>query len=145
MWARGYWRAPAARSASAAASSRWRLAARRRPMRPRWPTCAPAWGGRGPLTRCRRRGWRTATARTRDEGVAVGMVSKVVDDAEVEAAAHELAMSLARGPTVTLGYIKKNINNAETMTLEACFDAEAMHHSRCSDTLDHKEAANAFV
>jgi 2-(1,2-epoxy-1,2-dihydrophenyl)acetyl-CoA isomerase len=39
----------------------------------------------------------------------------------------------------------KNINDAEQLSLEACFDAEAMHHSRCADTADHKEAAKAFV
>jgi len=82
---------------------------------------------------------------TAQEALALGMLSKVVPDAEVETAAHELAMSLAQGPTVTLGYIKTNINNAETLSLEVCFDAEAMHHSRCSDTADHKEAAQAFV
>jgi 2-(1,2-epoxy-1,2-dihydrophenyl)acetyl-CoA isomerase len=82
---------------------------------------------------------------TAQEALALGMVTKVVPDAEVEAAAHELAMSLAQGPTVTLGYIKTNINNAEHLSLEACFDAEAMHHSRSGDTADHKEAAKAFV
>jgi Enoyl-CoA hydratase/carnithine racemase len=66
-------------------------------------------------------------------------------DAEVESAAHELAMSLAQGPSVTLGYIKRNINNAEHLSLEACFDAEAIHHSRSGETADHKEAAKAFV
>jgi 2-(1,2-epoxy-1,2-dihydrophenyl)acetyl-CoA isomerase len=79
------------------------------------------------------------------EALALGIVTRVVPDAEVEAAAQELATSLAQGPTVTLGYIKKNINNAEHLSLEACFDAEAMHHSRCGDTADHKEAAKAFV
>jgi 2-(1,2-epoxy-1,2-dihydrophenyl)acetyl-CoA isomerase len=82
---------------------------------------------------------------TAQEALALGMVTKVVADDEVEKAAHELAMSLAQGPSITLGYIKSNINNAETMTLEACFDAEAIHHTRCSDTADHKEAASAFV
>lgn len=79
------------------------------------------------------------------EAFALGMVSRVVPDAEVDAAARELAMSLAQGPSVALGYIKRNINNAETMSLEACFDAEAIHHTRCGDTDDHKEAAKAFV
>jgi 2-(1,2-epoxy-1,2-dihydrophenyl)acetyl-CoA isomerase len=69
----------------------------------------------------------------------------VVPDAEIDEAAEELAMSLAQGPTVTLGYIKKNINNAEHLSLETCFDAEALHHSRCGETADHKEAAAAFV
>jgi 2-(1,2-epoxy-1,2-dihydrophenyl)acetyl-CoA isomerase len=79
------------------------------------------------------------------EALALGMVTRVVPDAEIDVAAHELAMSLAQGPSVTLGYIKRNINNAETMSLEACFDGEAMHHSRAGETADHKEAAKAFV
>lgn len=82
---------------------------------------------------------------TAHEAHALGMVTRVVPDAEIDRAAHELALSLAEGPTVTLGYIKKNINNAETLPLEACFDGEALHHSRCSETEDHKEAAKAFV
>ena len=82
---------------------------------------------------------------TAQEALSFGMVSKVVPDAEIDNAAHELAMSLAQGPSVTLGYIKTNINNAESLSLEACFDAEAIHHTRCGDTADHKEAAKAFV
>src|SRR5205807_5503063 len=79
------------------------------------------------------------------EAFALGMVTRVVGDAEVEAAAHELAMSLAQGPSIALGYIKRNINNAEHLSLEACFDGEAIHHTRAGETADHKEAAKAFV
>jgi 2-(1,2-epoxy-1,2-dihydrophenyl)acetyl-CoA isomerase len=79
------------------------------------------------------------------EALGLGMVNKVVPDAECEAAARELAMSLATGPSIALGYIKRNINNAELMSLEACFDGEAIHHSRAGETADHKEAAKAFV
>jgi 2-(1,2-epoxy-1,2-dihydrophenyl)acetyl-CoA isomerase len=79
------------------------------------------------------------------EAQGLGMVTKVVPDAEIDAAAHELAMSLAQGPSIALGYIKRNINNAEHMSLEACFDGEAIHHSRAGETADHKEAAKAFV
>src|ERR1700727_714998 len=50
---------------------------------------------------------------TAQEALALGMVTRVVSDAEVESASRELAMSLAQGPTITLGYIKRNINNAE--------------------------------
>jgi len=75
----------------------------------------------------------------------MGVVSKVVPNADIDAEARDVAMSLAQGPSVTLGYIKRNINNAETMTLEACFDGEAIHHSRSGETADHKEAAKAFV
>lgn len=82
---------------------------------------------------------------TAKEALALGIVTRVVADAEVGTAAHDLALSLAQGPSVTLGYIKTNINNAEDQTLEACFDAEAIHHSRSGETVDHKEAAKAFV
>ena len=79
------------------------------------------------------------------EAYTLGMISKVVPDADVETETLELARSLAQGPSVALGYIKRNINNAETMTLEACFDGEAIHHTRAGETTDHKEAAKAFV
>ncbi len=71
---------------------------------------------------------------TAKEALGLNMVTKVVPDAEIEAAAHEVAMSLATGPSIALGYIKRNINNAETMSLEACFDGEAIHHSRAGET-----------
>lgn len=82
---------------------------------------------------------------TAQEALALGMVTKVVPDDQVADAATELAMSLAQGPSVTLGYIKRNINNAEQLSLEACFDAEAAHHTRCGETADHREAATAFM
>jgi 2-(1,2-epoxy-1,2-dihydrophenyl)acetyl-CoA isomerase len=82
---------------------------------------------------------------TAKEALALGMVTKVVSDSEADTAARELAMSLAQGPSVALGYIKRNINNAESMSLEACFDGEAIHHTRAGETADHKEAAKAFV
>jgi 2-(1,2-epoxy-1,2-dihydrophenyl)acetyl-CoA isomerase len=79
------------------------------------------------------------------EAYNLNMVSRVVPDADIEAEALDLARSLANGPSVALGYIKRNINNAESMSLEACFDGEAIHHSRAGETADHKEAAKAFV
>lgn len=82
---------------------------------------------------------------TAKEAHAIGMLTKVVPDAEIDTAAHELALSLAQGPSIALGFIKRNINNAEHLALEDCFDGEAIHHTRCSDTEDHKEAAKAFV
>ena len=79
------------------------------------------------------------------EAAAIDLVTRVVPDAEVMAEGRALATSLAQGPTITLGYIKKNLLLAEDSTLEAVFDAEALHHSRCGETADHKEAARAFV
>jgi 2-(1,2-epoxy-1,2-dihydrophenyl)acetyl-CoA isomerase len=56
-----------------------------------------------------------------------------------------MASRLAHGPTVTLGYMKKNLNAAITQPLSQCLDLEATHHARTSQTEDHREAAQAFV
>ena len=82
---------------------------------------------------------------TANEAFSLGMVTKVVPDGDIDQAAQDLARSLAQGPSIALGYIKRNINNAESLSLEACFDGEAIHHSRAGETADHKEAAKAFV
>ena len=79
------------------------------------------------------------------EAQALGLVSRVVADAELEGETRALALSLARGPRVTLGYIKQNMNLAERASLAEVMDAEAMRHVRCTQTEDHREAAAAFV
>ncbi len=81
-----------------------------------------------------------------EEAERIGLVTRAVDPARVMDEAVEMAASLAAGPTVTLGKIKKNLALAEAGgSLGACFDQEARHHSECSLTADHKEAAAAFV
>jgi 2-(1,2-epoxy-1,2-dihydrophenyl)acetyl-CoA isomerase len=80
-----------------------------------------------------------------EEALALGLVTKVVDDDLLDTEALAFARELAEGPTVTLGYIKRNLNNALTMPLEAALDIEAAHHVRCTFTEDHAEAARAFV
>jgi 2-(1,2-epoxy-1,2-dihydrophenyl)acetyl-CoA isomerase len=80
-----------------------------------------------------------------DEALALGLVTKVVDDEDFEAEALAFARALAEGPSVTLGYMKRNLNHAVTLPLEAALDLEAAHHVRCTMTEDHAEAARAFV
>ena len=41
--------------------------------------------------------------------------------------------------------MKRNMNAAESGTLEDLLDLEAWHHSRTSTTEDHREAARAYV
>jgi 2-(1,2-epoxy-1,2-dihydrophenyl)acetyl-CoA isomerase len=79
------------------------------------------------------------------EAEAIGLVTRAVPEADLEKTALDLALSLAQGPTVTLGLMKKNLNNAENLSLAACFDLEALHQSLCYETADHKEASKAFV
>jgi 2-(1,2-epoxy-1,2-dihydrophenyl)acetyl-CoA isomerase len=79
------------------------------------------------------------------EALSLGLVARVVADGELEAETRALARSLAQGPRVTLGYIKQNMNLAERASLAEVMDAEALRHTRCTETEDHREAAAAFV
>jgi 2-(1,2-epoxy-1,2-dihydrophenyl)acetyl-CoA isomerase len=87
------------------------------------------------------------TARIVDaqEALGLGMVNRVVPDATLADDTMALARSIAEGPRIALGYMKRNMNAAETGTLKDVFDLEAWHHTRCGLTEDHREAARAFV
>jgi 2-(1,2-epoxy-1,2-dihydrophenyl)acetyl-CoA isomerase len=81
-----------------------------------------------------------------DEALRMGLVSRVVADAELDAHGQQLARGLADGPAITLGHIKANLNFAEQgATLGQALDHEAIRHIRCGLTEDHQEAARAFV
>ena len=75
----------------------------------------------------------------------LGMVNRVVADASLEDETMALAHKIAGGPRIALGYMKRNMNAAESGTLKDSLDLEAWHHTRCGMTEDHREAARAFV
>ena len=75
----------------------------------------------------------------------MGLVDRVVPDAELQSAALELAGRLARGPAVSYRYIKENINKAEVQDLEDFMDGEVMRHVNAARTEDFKEAVQAFI
>lgn len=87
----------------------------------------------------------TSPVLTGEEALSLGIVTRVAPDDALEAAALAFARELAAAPTLTVGYMKKNINLAETRSLGELLDAESLHHSRCMATEDHQEAANAFL
>jgi 2-(1,2-epoxy-1,2-dihydrophenyl)acetyl-CoA isomerase len=41
--------------------------------------------------------------------------------------------------------MKRNFNAAESGSLKDSLDLEALHHTRCGETSDHREAAKAFL
>ena len=79
------------------------------------------------------------------EAKVLGMVNRVVGDDELETETTALAEGLAAGPRITLGYMKRTLNAAVTMSLSETLDLEAQGHSRSGLTEDHLEAAKAFV
>lgn len=75
----------------------------------------------------------------------LGLVNLVVDAEALEAETRMIAETLARGPALTYAAIKRNMNLAQTGTLSEVMDLEAIQHTRCSESADHREAAQAFV
>jgi len=76
---------------------------------------------------------------------AIGLVNRVVDDSALVAETMALARRLAAGPRLAYGYIKRNLNAAETETLAAVCDLEAVHQARTGLSEDHREAVAAFA
>jgi 2-(1,2-epoxy-1,2-dihydrophenyl)acetyl-CoA isomerase len=79
------------------------------------------------------------------QALALGLVNRIVPDAQLEEETLALATRLAQGPRVALRYMKRNMNAAEAGTLKDSLDLEAWHHTRTGFTDDHREAAQAFV
>ena len=78
------------------------------------------------------------------EALALGMVNRVVPDAELDAATDAFALRLAQGPAMAYRYIKENIHAAANQPVEQVFDLEARNMIRCRLSEDCKEALVAF-
>ena len=79
------------------------------------------------------------------QALALGVVNRVVPDAELAGTTMAFARKLARGPRIALALMKQNFNAAENGTLAELLDLEAQHQIVTGRTDDHKEAARAFV
>ena len=75
----------------------------------------------------------------------LGLVNRVVPDAELRAAAFALARLLAEGPSIALAHIKDNLNHALKSDFLDSMDQEAENMVRSSRTNDHKDAVRAFI
>jgi enoyl-CoA hydratase/carnithine racemase len=75
----------------------------------------------------------------------LGLVNRVVPDAELRDVAFSLARTLAEGPSQALAGMKDNLDHALVAGLPESMDQEAEYMVRAAQTTDHKEAARAFV
>lgn len=80
-----------------------------------------------------------------DEALRLGLVNRVVPDEALREQTLALAGQIAAGPAVALGYMKENLNLSQHARLQDVLDAEARSHRRTGQTVDHKEAARAFL
>jgi 2-(1,2-epoxy-1,2-dihydrophenyl)acetyl-CoA isomerase len=87
----------------------------------------------------------TGKVLTGTEAEGMGIVNRAVPAGEYEAAVKSFAAEIASMPTVTLGFMKKNLNQALHGDLKSLLDMEAVHMMSCFDTEDHKGAVKAFV
>jgi 2-(1,2-epoxy-1,2-dihydrophenyl)acetyl-CoA isomerase len=77
------------------------------------------------------------------EALRIGLVNSVAPKASFESVGLALARRLAKGPAAAYRYIKRNLNAAETMTLNEVIELETHHMLRCSETEDARELVNA--
>ncbi|MFT3792241.1 MAG: enoyl-CoA hydratase-related protein [Rudaea sp.] len=82
---------------------------------------------------------------TADEAQRYGLVSRVVEDAQLEAEALALAARLAQGPTRTFGEIKRLLLSSADTPLEAQLELEARAIADCARTEDSWNAIQAVV
>jgi len=79
------------------------------------------------------------------DACALGLVNRVVDGSELEAAAAEWAARLASGPTKALGFAKWLINRSLESDRQTAFDDEAWAQELTVATADAGEGIRAFA
>ncbi|MFK3891517.1 enoyl-CoA hydratase-related protein [Sphingomonas sp. NPDC079357] len=79
-----------------------------------------------------------------DESLAAGLVTRVVDDAQVLAETQKLAAKLAAGPSVAIGMIRKQVAAALSLDLDQSLAVERENQTRAGHTRDFAEAVRAF-
>ncbi|MFP3942702.1 MAG: enoyl-CoA hydratase family protein [Alphaproteobacteria bacterium] len=80
-----------------------------------------------------------------EEGERWGFFNRIVDRAELETAAEELASRLAAGPAFANGMTKNQLNMEWDMSLDTAIEAEAQAQAICMQTEDFRRAYRAFV
>lgn len=79
------------------------------------------------------------------ECLRLGLVNRVVPDAELAGAALAWAREIAAGPPVAHAWMKDNLNRALTLGLRECLDVEAERMVAGAQTDDYLEAVAAFA
>jgi 2-(1,2-epoxy-1,2-dihydrophenyl)acetyl-CoA isomerase len=82
---------------------------------------------------------------TADRALSMGLLTAVVDDAELASTARELAVRLAAGPTAAYAAIKESLRFAASHGLGESLEKEADLQSRLGRTQDHRGATRAFL
>ena len=79
-----------------------------------------------------------------EDALAAGLVTRVVDDAQVLGQTQALAARLAAGPSVAIGMIRKQVAAALSLDLDQSLAVERENQTRAGHTRDFAEAVRAF-
>ncbi|MGH9134679.1 MAG: enoyl-CoA hydratase/isomerase family protein [Ilumatobacteraceae bacterium] len=79
------------------------------------------------------------------EAAELGLVNRVLPDAELDAFVDGWAADLVGGPPIALAMTKRLVNNSFNVTLEEALDDEALSQTVNLGTADHREAIAAFL
>jgi 2-(1,2-epoxy-1,2-dihydrophenyl)acetyl-CoA isomerase len=79
------------------------------------------------------------------EALEWGLVNQVVGHEQLMDEAAKVAARYASAPTFALGQLKRNLDYAETHTLEETLALEAKSQAECGLTADHTEGIQAFL
>jgi 2-(1,2-epoxy-1,2-dihydrophenyl)acetyl-CoA isomerase len=80
-----------------------------------------------------------------DEAMSMGLVNRVVPDAELPAEVKKLGQQLANLPPRAIGLTKRAMNAAWTADVEAQLDYEAMLQTVAGQSKDHREGIASFL
>lgn len=87
----------------------------------------------------------TAAPLSAEDAAAWGLIWRAVDDDRLMDEAEALALSLARGPTHTIGLIKKAVQAASDNTLDQQLDLERELQREAGRSGDYREGVSAFL
>ncbi|HZT57710.1 MAG TPA: enoyl-CoA hydratase-related protein [Pyrinomonadaceae bacterium] len=87
----------------------------------------------------------TGATLSADEAFRLGVVNRVVQRDELDAAVEEIAARLARAPQPALARIKAALSRSENESLAAALDFEAEAQAQCFASADFREGAAAFA
>jgi 2-(1,2-epoxy-1,2-dihydrophenyl)acetyl-CoA isomerase len=80
-----------------------------------------------------------------EEAERVGLANRIAPPEQLESVTMDIARGLAVGPTRAIGLIKRTLNRALSMDLDALLEYEATIQQIASETADHREGIAAFL
>ena len=79
------------------------------------------------------------------EAERIGLVNKVVPDAELMAVTRALAEKIASGPPLSARFIKRAVYEGARSDLRSALDLISSHYAVVATSADHREAVNAYL